>query len=248
MTSQVANAAAVVTSVSRSHPGSRRTRNEDRVLERPDRGLWAVADGMGGHRDGGEAAERLLAALEAPSDARANGYARLAELERRATQVNAELYNERALKGGASGATLVALLLHEGHAACVWAGDSRAYLLRGAVLTRISRDHSVVQDLVETGVIGEDQRGVHPDANVVTRAVGAEARLDLDRRFFPVEIGDLFLLCSDGLTGCLTDAEITQLLKLSSPSLAAEALVDKTLHAGAPDNVSVVIVEWMPKR
>ena len=233
--------ALTLVSVSHSHAG-RRPRNEDRVLERPDIGLWAVADGIGGHRDGGEAAERLLAALEAPDDPRASGYTRLAELDRRAARVNAELYGERTAAGGPSGSTLIALLAHERHAACVWAGDSRAYRLRGGVLTLISRDHSVVQELVEIGVITERERSGHPNAHIVTRAVGAAPHLDLERCFFQIEVGDIILLCSDGLTACLGEAAIAQLLQADPIAAAADALMNAALAAGAPDNVSVVLV------
>ena len=213
------------------------------MLERSDLGLWAVADGMGGHRNGDRAATRLLAALEAPSEpsARASGYARLAELDRRAMLVNAELYSERAT-GGASGTTLVALLAHEGHVACVWAGDSRAYLLRGGELTLVSRDHSVVQDLVEAGALDERHRGAHPHAHVITRAVGASAQLELERRFTPARTGDVFLLCSDGLTTCLSKFQIFDLLDPEDLAGSADRLIEAALAAGAPDNVSVVLV------
>ena len=234
-------AALAFRSASRSDPG-RRPRNEDRVLERPDLGLWAVADGMGGHRDGGDAAGRLLAALAAPSDAPLHGYVRLAELERRAAGVNAELYGEGAGAGGLSGTTLVALLIHERHAAVVWAGDSRAYLMRGGTLTRVSRDHSRVQELVESGALAERRRDAHPDAHVVTRAVGAARRLELERRFVGVEPGDRFLLCSDGLTGCLDDHAIAARLAAADPDEATAALLSAALAAGAADNVSLALV------
>ncbi len=228
-------------SVSRSHPGARRTLNEDRVLDRAGLGLWAVADGMGGHRAGDAAAAKLVEALDQVEHA-ASGYAWLAEVTRRVDTVNAELFGDGEAAGSPSGATLVALLVHEGHYACLWAGDSRAYRLRDGVLTALTRDHSVVQQLVDEGALPASERNRHPRAHVITRAVGAGARLDLDKTFAQIAEGDVFLLCSDGLTGCVDDEEISQALRDAALPDAADHLLATALARHAPDNVSLILV------
>jgi serine/threonine protein phosphatase PrpC len=231
------------TSVFRTHPGGQRTVNEDRVLDRPEAGLWAVADGMGGHRSGEAAAERLVAALAGVVHG-ASGYGCLADIEREVQRVNAGLYSDPDKNGerSISGATLVTLLIHEDHYACLWAGDSRAYLLRDGVLFAITRDHSVVQALVDTGALSEDGRRTHPSAHMITRAVGAAPRLELDRRFARIAAGDVYLLCSDGLTGCVDDAEIAQALGSAPAEQAADWLLSTALARNASDNVSFVII------
>ena len=233
-------------SVSCSHPGLRRAINEDRVLDRPAAGLWAVADGMGGHRDGDIAAGRLVETL-ASLEPECSGYVRLMEAGRRVARLNAELFDLRH-SAGPIGSTLVLLLVHEAHYACMWAGDSRAYRLRHGRLTPITRDHSLVQELVETGVISDSERRSHPGAHVITRAVGAKPELDLDHRFAPIEAGDVFLLCSDGLTGCLRDASIAEAVQPDDLAGSADRLLKAALEDGAPDNISFVLVRADPAR
>ena len=214
--------------------------NEDRVLDQPEAGLWAVADGMGGHRDGDIAASRLVEAL-ASLRSDASGYGRLTEAARRVARLNAELFELRH-SAGPIGSTLVLLLVHEAHYACVWAGDSRAYRLRDGRITAITRDHSLVQELVETGVISDSERRNHPGAHITTRAVGARPELELDHRFASIEAGDIFLLCSDGLTGCLKDQDIAAAIRPHDLAGSAERLLSAALEDGAPDNISFVLI------
>ncbi len=234
-------------SVSRTHAGTRRALNEDRLLEHGEAGLWAIADGMGGHAGGDIAADRVIAALETV-DHGASGYAYLDDLVAAVGAANAAIVDERTLRGGPlSGATLVALLAHEGHYACLWAGDSRAYRLSDGVLSPITRDHSIVQQLIDTGALSEGARRQHPSAHVITRAVGVDARLELDRRFAPIGEGDLFLLCSDGLTGCLEDGELAAILTDRDLEAAADCLLATALERGARDNVSLILVRATPR-
>ena len=229
-----------LTSVSRTHAGCRRAVNEDRLLDRAEIGLWAVADGMGGHSLGDVAATRVIEALS-DLDGAGSGYGRLADAEQALQSVNTRLLADNQ-GGGTSGATLVMLLAHEDHFACLWAGDSRAYQLREGVLTRITRDHSVVQALVDGGEILESERRGHPSAHLVTRAVGAGDALELDRCFAAIGHGDRFLLCSDGLTACLEDHELQHLLR-GELDAVSDALLDLALERGAPDNVSFIVVQ-----
>jgi len=228
-------------SAARTHPGHRRTVNEDRVLNRPEAGLWAVADGMGGHQAGDVAAASVIDALGAITPG-GSGYSRLVDILREVDRVNAALVGGQAGGRTCSGSTLVALLVHEGHYACVWAGDSRAYLFRDGVLSAITRDHSIVQQLIDGGALHEGERRRHPSAHVITRAIGAAPRIELDRQFAPIAAGDIFLLCSDGLTACLEDGDIAEALHAGDMAQLADRLLGLALARGAPDNVSIVIV------
>ena len=227
-------------SISRSHPGMVRSMNEDRVLDHPEAGLWAVADGMGGHRDGDIAASRLVEML-ASLEPEASGYGRLTEAAKRVAGLNAKLFELRQI-GGPIGSTLVLLLVHEAHYACLWAGDSRAYRLRNGQIAAITRDHSLVQELVEAGAIHANERRTHPGAHVITRAVGAGPELELDHRFGPIEAGDIFLLCSDGLNCCLEDQDIAAAIHPLDLAGSADRLLSKALEDGAPDNISFVLI------
>ena len=229
--------------VGRTHVGKVRELNEDAWFGREDVGLWAVADGMGGHR-AGEVASGLIVDALARVDASTSGYAFLDDVRRSIEDVNRTLLARAALlaPGTIIGSTVVALLAYERHFACVWAGDSRIYLLREGRLEQLTRDHSRVQELIDQGALSrEDARG-HRRANVITRAVGVTDHLALDMLQGPIHSGDVFLLCSDGLTGALEDREIAALLDGDDLASAADALIGRTLDRGARDNVTVVLV------
>ena len=230
-------------STARTHTGGRRL-NEDRVLERPDIGLWAVADGMGGHMAGDVASNMVVEALGRVARF-ASGYAYLNDVAAQLQAVNREMLDGAGGgpgRPGLMGSTVVALLAHEGYYACVWAGDSRAYLLRRGRLLRITHDHSLVQELVDSGALTADQARSHPRANVITRAVGVAHPLVLEKRHAPIEPGDIFLLCSDGLTGTMQDEEIEERLRRGDLANAADDLLGLALGRGARDNVSLVLV------
>jgi protein phosphatase len=232
-------------SAASSHVGKVRQINEDSVLERPDLGLWAVADGMGGHGGGDVASQMIVAALDglpAPTSAltmRRDFEQRVADVHERLLAVAAER------GGGVIGSTLVALLAFEGHYACLWCGDSRAYLWRSGRLQQITRDHSQAQELVDRGVLSREQAKTWPGRNVVTRALGAGAAADLDMVDGPVQPGDRILLCSDGLIGHVSDAEIAAEFGAESVSDVCQRLLALTLSRGAADNVSIVVVEFL---
>jgi serine/threonine-protein phosphatase Stp1 len=140
--------------------------------------------------------------------------------------------------------TVVILLIREGHFVSFWAGDSRGYLLRDRVLQQITRDHSLVQDLVDNGVITPEQAEGHPQSNIITRAVGADSdTLELDKVSGKLLDGDRFLLCSDGLCKTLDDATIERMLAADGSTNIAETLIEAALQAGARDNITAVVVE-----
>jgi serine/threonine protein phosphatase PrpC len=230
-------------SVAASHVGHVRKLNEDGVLARPEIGLWAVADGMGGYGGGDIASGAVVTALgQLPKPVSAAAFLR--DFEAKIAGVNTQL---RALARGRSGSligtTLVAVLIFDAHFACVWCGDSRAYLLRDGVLTQISRDHSEVQDLVDRGVLAVEEAKTWPGRNVVTRALGATNDADLEIIDGPTVAGDRFLLCSDGLMAHVSDAEIAEKIARQPPQKACDDLIALTLQRGAADNVSIVIVD-----
>jgi len=225
--------------------GAVRKHNEDNMLSRPDLGLWVVADGAGGHEAGEVASGMIVAALgRLPS--RLSASALLSEVRLTVSHVHEELRAEAARRGGHSpiASTFIALILRDGHFACLWAGDSRAYLLRGGVLQQISRDHSLVQELVDSGNLAPEDAESHPHANVITRAVGSDAdTLELDKVIGQAEPGDRFLLCSDGLSKTLSTAEIASLLGAPEGVPPPEMLIAAALAHRVNDNVTAVVVE-----
>ncbi|HET9069200.1 MAG TPA: protein phosphatase 2C domain-containing protein [Amaricoccus sp.] len=223
-----------------SHRGLVRAVNEDAILIDPSGALWAIADGMGGHGHGDLAADLVIDAFaRMPHGPGGRGLladafaAAHAEVRRRA----------RADRLGEIGATAVALLVEDGSAILAWAGDSRAYRLRRGALERLSHDHSLVQELLDRGEIGPAEAETHPQRHVVTRAVGAGDPAHPDFADLALAEGDLYLLCSDGLTRCVPDARIATLLAAApDPAQACRALVEAALAGGAPDNVSAIVV------
>jgi serine/threonine protein phosphatase PrpC len=140
------------------------------------------------------------------------------------------------------GSTVVGLIADDHGFTCFWAGDSRAYQLRDGAITRLTRDHSLVQDLVDAGMIDEAAAEVHPNANVITRAVGASDHLHVETVTGDIHAGDLFLLASDGLTRLVTDDELLAGLQGDDLEAEAERLLQMTLDRGAPDNVSLILI------
>jgi serine/threonine protein phosphatase PrpC len=226
----------------RTHVGRVRQLNEDSYVARPDIGLWAVADGMGGHERGDEASRLIASRLEAlaPPDS-APTFLRVVEGAVLACDQEVAAWPE-----GTSGSTVVALLAFGGHFALLWAGDSRAYRLREGRLERLTVDHSLVQELVAAGELTPEAARHHPYRNRITRAVGVGHGLELDRLQGELAAGDLFLLCSDGLTGELRDDEIASLLAADAPDAAADRLMARALESGGQDNVTLVLVGIMP--
>lgn len=228
----------------RTHIGLRRTLNEDAVLNSAERGLWAVADGMGGH-DAGEVASAMV--IDALSDTQFNG-----DVESRSAAVIAALTNANDrlqefartfCEDRTIGSTVVGLTVENQLFVCFWTGDSRAYRVREGAITRLTRDHSLVQDLVDAGMLSAEEAESHPNANIITHAVGAEVNLHVDTVTGDLQPGDHFLLASDGLTRLVNDEELLEKLVTNDVDAAADDLVAKALERGGNDNISLIIVK-----
>jgi serine/threonine protein phosphatase PrpC len=232
---------------SRTHVGHKRKLNEDALLCSPADRIWAVADGMGGHEAGEVASQMVIAALAelTPANNLTNWAGKaIGALE----AVNAALIELARSKGKDStiGSTVVGLIAEGSEFGCFWAGDSRALRVRDGEVTQITRDHSLVQELVEAGMLEAERADDHPNANILTRAVGAASSLKVDLVRGTVSAGDIYLLASDGLTRLVKPDEMA--LILSSPALeeAADRMLDLALSRGASDNISFVIVRFGP--
>lgn len=234
------------TSASVSEVGFVRKLNEDAALDRPDLGLWVVADGMGGH-EAGDYASRLIVDLLGEIPPPSSAGTLLAEARRRIEQANKMLRAKAAERGGDTiiASTVVLLMVYGEHFACLWAGDSRLYRLRDGEMLQVSHDHSHVQELVDVGVLTPEEADSHPQANVVTRAVGADDVLELDKKHDRLQAGDIFLLCSDGLTGVVPDDGIADILRREELDQAVQTLVDTALERGSRDNITVVSVKCL---
>lgn len=230
-------------SVGRTHAGCVRALNEDAMLERSDIGLWAISDGMGGHTAGDVASALIIDHLEGV--ARSNGGAFIDSVHKALTEANRELHRKSlALGPGATmGATVVVLGEDEGEFFCLWAGDSRLYRYDGSALSQVTRDHRYVQTLLDTGAIQEQDAERHPMRNVITRAVGINADIELDRAGGPIAPGDKFLLVSDGVTTVCKDRELAEMLSAPSMDVAVNSIVARCLERGAPDNLSLVLIQ-----
>jgi len=233
-------------SAARTHVGTVRRRNEDAVLERAEIGLWAVADGAGGHERGDFASSRIIAALRRVDPA-LSGLSLVEEVKGSLAEVNREVRAKAATIGPNAliGSTVAVLLIWGDQYCCLWAGDSRLYRMRASQLCQLTRDQSHVQDLVDRGEILPEAAASHPMANIVTNLIGAFDRLVLEERHDRLEPGDILLLCSDGLSGTLRDTEIARILTGSPLAVAADGLIEQALARGARDNVSAVVVEYI---
>lgn len=235
-----------------THPGKVRSHNEDFVLADAAAGFAVLADGMGGH-NAGEVASRMAVDIVSQGLARQaqDGSTLDASEAEASVSEHLALANITLLQASQSrpeydgmGTTLVAVLWHAGRVTFGHVGDSRLYLLRQGELRQLTRDHSIVQEQVESGAIRAEDARYAPNRNVLTRAVGIDAGAKADVHTGEVQTGDLYLLCSDGLTDMLTDDEVRETLLSSSGDVdaAAERLIERANQCGGLDNISVIVV------
>lgn len=226
--------------------------NEDAYVLDPDHGLFIVSDGMGGEQTGEIASKVVTTVLPVMILARLNRlrnprtrairYWLRQDILRLSQQLHAEAAQKTAVRG--TGATVVLALLREERAHIAHMGDSRAYLLRENHLRQLTDDHSIVAMLVRGGEITTEEAKTHPARGQITRFVGMEAIVYPDVRTFPLKAGDRLLLCSDGLTGMVSDEDITAILCTTpAPRQACKLLVHAANEAGGKDNITVVVIE-----
>ncbi|WP_010205098.1 PP2C family protein-serine/threonine phosphatase [Salinibacterium sp. PAMC 21357] len=226
-----------------THTGHRRAANEDSYVARLP--MFAVADGMGGHSAGDLASAAVVERLD---DAITGDFMPARAVERaleRATDYIGLIAQDSEL---GVGTTVTGAVITEQHDSACFAvfnvGDSRVYSFENDTLTQITRDHSVVQDLVDAGLISRDEADDHPDANIITRAIGFNAAPSPDFWMVPIHVGQRLLICSDGLTREVSESELSrQLAERQEPSVAVQALIDSALDSGGRDNITAIIVD-----
>ncbi|CAN2229280.1 PTC1 Serine/threonine protein phosphatase [Candidatus Nanopelagicaceae bacterium] len=231
----------------RSAVGLVRNGNEDSALIGSQ--LIAVADGMGGHAGGEVASAVAINTLSeiAPTfinpdiDSESASDLFLNSLHTIDGQIRAVTQDEPQLAG--MGTTLTSLFISGSEISLLHVGDSRAYRLRGNDLEQLSADHTVLQELLNNGLISESEAQVHPQRSMLTQALMGEGNLEPSLHNFEGKIKDRYLVCSDGLTGVLSDKEIKSLIKGKDAAAAVDALIDATYINGAPDNVTVILAD-----
>lgn len=233
-----------------THQGRVRPINEDRFLVRADEGLFAVADGMGGHSHGDVAASAIVTELDRaplPVGFEARAGAVCGAVDR----ANGAIRDVAGASGLTIGSTVVALMVHASRHVVLWCGDSRAYRVREGGIERLTRDHSAAAALVASDPGAGTDAGMagRPGGGAILHAVGVSHRPHIDRGEGEALAGDVFVLCSDGLTGHVSDADIARLCTAPAPGAAAptpeeacRALIRAALADGGSDNVSVVVV------
>ena len=222
-----------------THVGHVRKLNEDSILALPDQNIWVVSDGMGGHAAGDYASQMVVdcVAMLSPDLAPA---AKMQGMRDAIHRAHAAIRSEAEARGGVTiGATVVSLVISNGHFAALWAGDSRLYRKRGRQMQQITRDHNPIVDQLDSGVISEEE-ALATDTNVITRAVGGQHDLHLDVAVFDVCPGDTMLLCSDGLYREVEAQDIFDALQQDVDE-AVERLMHDCLQGAARDNVSIVV-------
>ena len=223
----------------RTDVGRGRPENEDSHLVDPEDGLYAVADGMGGHRAGEVASATAIDALK-------TAYLGGRPIDQAVGAANAAVFAKAAedaeLRG--MGTTLTAIALHDSTAELGHVGDSRAYLMRDGTVTQVTRDHSLVEQLVREGRLSPEEAQSHPQRAIITRALGVDRDVVVDTYRVDLKPGDRLMICSDGLTNMLSDATIAQTLRRhADPQQAADTLVDMANQAGGDDNITVILLD-----
>lgn len=225
---------------SRTEIGNVREHNEDSLTVLPP--LFAVADGMGGHEAGEVASEITINTLNdlAPQSADAEALARAVV----AANLNVIKAPSQGVGREGMGTTLTAAILEKERLAIAQVGDSRAYLLHNGSLQQLTRDHSLMADMIEAGQLTEAEARVHPNRSVITRAIGSDPHMQPDLYELNVETGDRLLLCSDGICGMIEDHEIASIMRQApSAQSCADQLVEAALAAGGFDNATAVVVD-----
>lgn len=226
-------------------PGRKRALNEDALFENAELGVWAVADGMGGHKAGDVASQTIVDSLRRfrATDSLA---ARIDSLESLILEANADLLHhvDRPSSKDIMGSTVALLTVFPPLAILMWAGDSRIYRLHRDRLERLTEDHTMVHELVKRGHLSEEEAETHPSANIVLRAVGGDANLKLDLEQVEIASGDRFLLCSDGLYKDVSEKRIESLMRIPDIHECNHRLRQAALDGGGSDNITCILVDF----
>ena len=226
-----------------SHIGRVRQVNEDSVLSLPERKLWVVSDGMGGHAAGDFASQTVVESIVTAPENGDPGE-RMRSIRRALHDAHTRIRKYSQDGGlGTVGATVVALLLSDAHFMAFWVGDSRLYRLRDRQIEMLTHDHSVVGALVDAGELTWDEAEHHPQSNAITRAVGVGEALEIDKRRGELRPGDRFLLCTDGLNKYMSFDELQAELNAAPIETVSQRLVQIAFDRGGADNVSVIVVD-----
>ena len=234
--------------VLRSDIGKVREINEDSAWMNPEAGIYCVADGMGGHLAGEVASRMAVEAVEAL--AQEQRPAGILKLDAMMEQANARILEHARTHPECSGmgTTLSVLWFRDGYGFIAHVGDSRIYRYRGGVLSQMTMDHSLVAEMVRCRILTPEQARNHPRRNIITRALGTAGDNEPELLIAQQQPGDVWLLCSDGLSGVLEDGEMTRCLKESaSLEEAGDALIAAALEAGGPDNVTLILTDGKEK-
>ncbi|WP_407147006.1 PP2C family protein-serine/threonine phosphatase [Bradyrhizobium sp. ORS 86] len=230
-----------------THAGRVRARNEDSCLVRTDVGLWAVADGMGGHEAGDLASRIVVESLDTIGTPESAADL-LADCEERLFSANQQILAlSRERQGATVGTTAAVLLVRDGYYACIWAGDSRVYLINRGRINQVSHDHSELEELIAEGALSREDVKDWPN-NAITRAVGVADDPEFEVVTGPAEPEDIFVICSDGLTKHLQDDEILQQAVTRRAQAACDDMLAMALDRGGLDNVTIVIVRLLMPR
>lgn len=234
-----------------THKGRVRGSNEDSYAANPKSKIFVVADGMGGHAAGEIASQIAAATVEEMVGSRRHSGEELEETLRVAAQeANSRIYETQRKKPelAGMGSTLTMLSFRDGMYYIAHVGDSRAYLLRDDGLEQLTRDHSLVWHLFESGVLRKEELSSHPQKNLITRSIGPHPQVEVDLERGEAREGDIYLLCSDGLTDVLSDENIRKILGdgRKTPQQLGESLVNAANKGGGPDNITVVVVRLEP--
>jgi len=231
---------ALLSSWGLSQQGDVYKENQDSFLNWPDKRFWSVADGVGGTQHGAEASKiimRSFLALKNPDSLESF----IADTRSKIAESNDDLYNQRIVSGSAA-STVVTLLMHGGQAACLWAGDSRCYLLRNEVLYQCTHDHTLRQHKIDRKELTVPEAYRMIKGNVITNAIGAQAELQLDEVRFVLHAGDRFLLCSDGLSNTLNPVALKQYMLRGTPKECCDAISNSLHGRRIEDNVTFIAV------
>ena len=244
----------MINSVQRTHTGYVRKHNEDSILTHPDCSLFVVADGMGGHAAGDLASQSIINKLLKLKLTGDNLQDSTDKIEATLIDVNDNIHSgiffdtkikhkEDKEQNIVAGSTVVIACIVDDVCSCLWVGDSRLYIYRNKKLYQITRDHSLVQEMIDNGQLTAEQAKSHPQTNVITRAIGVKENVQIDINQFEIQVGDKLLLCSDGLYNELTSDTIIAGLKEKKLDKAANKLLGEVLLGEAADNISMIVIE-----